>query len=69
MEKIDADSDIDCTDKSLMKILESTKERGTSVTAEFVKAKVLATVTFAVSEKDLWESWRKLVTIILCTGI
>jgi hypothetical protein len=52
MEKIDADSVHDCTDESLMEFLESTQERDASVTAEFVKAEVLAKVTFAMSEKD-----------------
>jgi hypothetical protein len=52
MEKIDADSVYDCTDKSVMEFLESTQERDASVTAEFVKAEVLAKVTFAMSEKD-----------------
>jgi hypothetical protein len=33
-------------------ILESTQERDASVTAGFVKAEVLAKVTFAMSEKD-----------------
>jgi hypothetical protein len=33
--------------------LESTQERDASITAEVVKAKVLAKVTFAVSKKDL----------------
>jgi hypothetical protein len=35
-----------------MEFLESTQERDTSITAEFVKAEVLAKVTFAMSEKD-----------------
>jgi hypothetical protein len=35
-----------------MEFLESTQERDASVTAEFVKAEVLATLTFAMSEKD-----------------
>jgi hypothetical protein len=35
-----------------MEFLESTQERDASVTAEFVKAEVLAKVTFAISEKD-----------------
>jgi hypothetical protein len=48
--KIDADSVDDCTDKSVMKYLESTQERDASVTAECVKAKVLAKVSFAMSE-------------------
>jgi uncharacterized membrane protein YgcG len=52
MEKIDANSVDDCTDKCAMEFLESKKERDASVTAEFVKAKVLAKVTFAMSEKD-----------------
>jgi hypothetical protein len=52
MEKIDADSMDDCTDESVMEFLESTQERYASVTAEFVKAEVLAKVTFAMSEKD-----------------
>jgi hypothetical protein len=38
MEMIDADSVDDCTDESVMEFLESTQERDTSVTAEFVKA-------------------------------
>jgi hypothetical protein len=52
MEKIDADSVDDCTDESVMELLESTQKRDASVTAEFVKAEVLAKVTFAMSEKD-----------------
>jgi hypothetical protein len=52
MEKIDADSVNDCTNESVMKFLESTQERDASVTVEFFKAKVLAKVTFAMSEKD-----------------
>jgi hypothetical protein len=52
MEKIDADSVDDCTDESVMDFLESTQERDASVTAEFVKAEVLAKVKFAMSEKD-----------------
>jgi uncharacterized membrane protein YgcG len=35
-----------------MKFIEFTQERDASVTAEFVKAEVLAKVTFAMSEKD-----------------
>jgi hypothetical protein len=35
-----------------MEFLESTQERDTSVTADFVNAEVLAKVTFAMSEKD-----------------
>jgi hypothetical protein len=52
MEKIDAESVDDCTDGSVMEFLESTQERDASVTAEFVKAEVLAKVSFAMSEKD-----------------
>jgi hypothetical protein len=52
MEKIDADSVDDCIDESVMNFLESTQERDASVTAEFVKAKVLTKVAFAMSEKD-----------------
>jgi hypothetical protein len=40
------------TRNSVMEVLESTQERDASVTAEFVKAEVLAKVTFAMSEKD-----------------
>jgi hypothetical protein len=53
MEEIDVDSVDDCTDESVMEFLESTQERDASVTAEFVKAELLAKVTFAMSEKDL----------------
>jgi hypothetical protein len=42
MQEIDAKSVDDCTDKSVIEFLESTQERDASVTAEFVKAKVLA---------------------------
>jgi hypothetical protein len=49
MEKIDADSVDDCIDESVIEFLESTQERDASVTAEFVKAEVLAKVTFAMS--------------------
>jgi hypothetical protein len=52
MEEIDAESVEDCTDESVMGFIESTQERDASVTAEFVKAEVLAKVTFAMSEKD-----------------
>jgi hypothetical protein len=50
--KIDANSVDDCTDESVMEFLQSTQERDASVTAEFVKAEVVAKVTFAMSEKD-----------------
>jgi hypothetical protein len=52
MEEIDAESVEDCTNESLIEFLESTQERDASVTAEFVKAEVLAKVTFAMSEND-----------------
>jgi hypothetical protein len=52
MEEIDAESVDDCTDESVMEILESTLERKASVTSEFVKAKVLTKVKFVMSEKD-----------------
>jgi hypothetical protein len=50
MEEIDAESVEDCTDESVMDFIESTQKRDAS--AEFVKADVLAIVTFAMSEKD-----------------
>jgi hypothetical protein len=37
---------------SAMEFLESIQERDASVTAEFVRAEVLAKVTFAISEKN-----------------
>jgi hypothetical protein len=52
MEEIDASSVDDCTDESVMEFLEFTQERDASVTAEFVKAEVLAKVTFFMSKKD-----------------
>jgi hypothetical protein len=52
MEKVDANLVDDCTDESVMEFLESTQELDASVTAEFVKAEVLAKVTFAMSEMD-----------------
>jgi hypothetical protein len=52
MEEIDVESVEDCTDESVIEFLESTQERDASVTAEFVKAEVLAKLTFAISEKD-----------------
>jgi roadblock/LC7 domain-containing protein len=42
MEEIDAESVDYCTDKSVMEYLESMQERSASVTAEYVKAEVLA---------------------------
>jgi hypothetical protein len=52
MEKIDADSVDDYTDESIMEYLESTQERDASITAEYVKAEVLAKVSFTMSKKD-----------------
>jgi hypothetical protein len=52
MEGIDAESVDDCTDESVMNFLESTQERIASVTAEFVKAEVIAKVSFTMSKKD-----------------
>jgi hypothetical protein len=52
MEEIDAESVDDCTDESVMEILESAQERGACFTAVFVKAEVLAKVSFVMSEKD-----------------
>jgi hypothetical protein len=52
MEEIYSNSVDDCTDESMMEFLESTQERDASVTADFVKAEVLAKVTFVMSEKD-----------------
>jgi hypothetical protein len=52
MEEIGAESVEDCTDESVMGFPEFTQERDASVTTEFVKAEVLAKVTFAMSEKD-----------------
>jgi hypothetical protein len=39
VEKIDANSVVDCTDESVMEFLESKQERDASVTAEFVRPK------------------------------
>jgi uncharacterized protein (UPF0305 family) len=52
MEEIDAESIDDRTDESVMEYLESTQERSASVTAAYVKAEVLAKVSFTMSEKD-----------------
>jgi hypothetical protein len=48
MEEIDAESVEACPDESAMEFFESTQERDASVIAEFVKAEVLAKVTFAM---------------------
>jgi hypothetical protein len=69
MEEIDANSVDDCTDESVMEFLESTQERDASVTAEYVKAEVLAKMTFSMSEKDPALRVMKAVrTTIRCTG-
>jgi hypothetical protein len=52
MEAIVADSIDDCTDERVMEYLESTQKQDASVTAEYVKADVLAKVSFTMSEKD-----------------
>jgi hypothetical protein len=52
MQNIAADSVDDCTNESVMEYLESTQELDGSVTAEYVKAEVLAKVLFTMSEKD-----------------
>jgi hypothetical protein len=52
MEEINADSVDDCTDESVVEFLEFTQERDASITAAFVRAEVLAKVTFAMSEED-----------------
>jgi hypothetical protein len=52
MGEIDANSVDDCTNESVMEIIESTQESDASVTFEYLKADVLAKVTFAMSEKD-----------------
>jgi hypothetical protein len=51
MVEIDADSVDDCTDENVMEYLESTQERSASVTAEYVKAEVLAKVSFTKTER------------------
>jgi hypothetical protein len=50
MEEIEADSVDDCTDESIF--FASTQELNASVTAEFVKAEMLAKMTFTISEMD-----------------
>jgi hypothetical protein len=52
-DEIDAESVDDCSDKSVMEYLKSTQERSASITAEIVKAVVLAKVYFTRSEKNL----------------
>jgi hypothetical protein len=52
MEVIDANSVDDCPDESVIEFLESARESDAPITADFVKAEVLAKVTFAMSEKD-----------------
>jgi hypothetical protein len=57
MKEINAESVDKCRAKSVMEYLESTQERSASVTAEYVKAEVLAKVSLTMSEKDQ-ESYR-----------
>jgi hypothetical protein len=52
LEEIDAESVDDCTDERVMEFLVLTQQRDASATAEFVKAKVLAKLTFVMLEKD-----------------
>jgi hypothetical protein len=52
MDEIDAESVDDCNDESVIEFLESTQERNASFTAEFVRAEVLAKVSFVMLEKD-----------------
>jgi hypothetical protein len=52
VEEIDAESVDDCTDESVINILESIQKCDASVTAEYVKTEELAKVSFAMSEKD-----------------
>jgi hypothetical protein len=51
MEKVNVDSVDDCKDESVMEYLESTQERDASVTAEYVKDRVLENVSFTMSER------------------
>jgi hypothetical protein len=70
MEEIDSESVEDCINESVMEFLESTQERDASVTAEFVKAEVLAKVTFAMSVRRrilLCALWRQLLITTRCT--
>jgi hypothetical protein len=71
MEKIDADSVDICTDESVMEYQESTQERDASFTAEFVKAEVLAKVSFTMSERRIlrYSSQRQFLTPIHCPEI
>jgi hypothetical protein len=50
--KFDADSVDDCMHESVMEYLEYTQERDATVTAEYVKADVLAKVSCTMSEND-----------------
>jgi hypothetical protein len=52
MEEFDVELVDDWTDESIMEYLKSTQKRSSSVTAEYVKAEVLAKVSFTTSEKD-----------------
>jgi hypothetical protein len=48
MKMIDPNSEDDCTDESVMEFVESSHERDAFVITKFVKAEVLAKVTFAM---------------------
>jgi hypothetical protein len=52
VEEINAESVDDCIDERVVDFLESSKKRDASVTAEFVKAEVLAKVSLLASAKD-----------------
>jgi hypothetical protein len=52
MEGIGAESVDDRTDESVMEYLEATQEISASVTAEYVKADMLAKVSLTMSERD-----------------
>jgi hypothetical protein len=68
MEEIDAESVDDCTDESVMECIESTQERSASVTAEYVKAKVLAMVSLQCQRRiPRYASQRQYLTTICCT--
>jgi hypothetical protein len=51
MDEIDAESVDDCNDESVIEFVESTQERNASFTSEFVRAEVLAKVSFVMLEK------------------
>jgi hypothetical protein len=68
--EIDADSVDNRTDEIVMNYLESTEELDASVTAEYVKAEVIANVSFTMSEKNpALHVTKAVATIIHCTEI